>query len=126
VLATRVSGASTGAFSNERVFIQRLAQESAPAVVVKRKRRYLTLLLPLATLFIALLFQVVVRIQIIHAGYLVSEKRQRALELDRELRELRSELAVATSPRVLMTRAEKELGLTVTPPQRLRTIVRYE
>jgi len=122
----RVSGAQTGAFSNERVYIQRLSSGQQAAVRNKprilRKRLLVRRVIPLAVLFLSLLFQLFVRVQMIHTGYLVSEKRTKALSADRELRELRSELARATCPKVLIARAEKELGLTVTPPQRLRNL----
>lgn len=127
----RVAGAHTGAFSQERVFIHRLSQGTveltkrrAPSRTKNLKRRFFfRRILPFALLFISLLFQLFVRIQIIQTGYRVHNERARALELDRELRELRSQLAFATSPKQLLARAEKELGLTVTPPQRLKTVV---
>jgi hypothetical protein len=124
----RVSGAHTGVFSQERVYIQRLSSvETQAGARIKlkpriRRRILLRRVIPLSVLFLSLLFQLFVRVQIIHAGYAVSEKRQNALAHDRELRELRSHLAQVTSPKILLARAEKELGLFVTPPQRLRTV----
>jgi len=58
----------------------------------------------------------------IHAGYRVHELRRQALGYDNELRELNAKLAVSTCPKTLISRAQSELGLSITPPQRIRTL----
>ncbi len=128
VQVARVSGAHPGAFSQERVFIHRLSLPSSADVQSRhstrslRKRVLLRRVLPAAVLFCALLFHLFVRIQIIHAGYRLHAAREGALKLDRQSRELHSILAEATCPKKILERAEKELGLTITPPQRMRTV----
>ena len=127
----KVSGAHTGAFSTERVFVHRLSEPGAvtrsqPARSVaardRLKRRFVKRMMPFVTLFLALAFQLLIRVQMIHAGYRVHEQRKLALGYDNELRELNAKLAVATCPKTLILRAKKELGLSVTPPQRIRTL----
>lgn len=127
----KVAGAHTGAFSTERVFVHRLAEpttvvrsQPARALLAKDrlKRRFLKRILPFVALFVALAFQLIIRVQMVHAGYRVHELRKLALGYDNELRELNAKLAVSTCPKTLSSRAQSELGLSVTPPQRIRTL----
>jgi len=135
----RVAGAQTGAFSAERIFVHKLSEGVAsPAIVAQRqrcvaaqrgaaakdrlKRRFLRRVLPFGCLFITLLFQLCVRVQMVHAGYRVYDLRTKALQHDNELRSLNARLAVATTPKNLVSRAQRELRLQVTPPQRIRSI----
>jgi hypothetical protein len=128
----KVAGAQAGAFSTERIFIHKLSepprtvQHKAHAIrhVAAKERlrkRFIKRILPFVALFLALLFQVLVRIQLVHTGYQVHALRKNALSYDNELRELSAKLAVATCPKNLIARAQKELNLTITPPQRIRS-----
>lgn len=127
----KVAGAHTGAFSTERVFVHRLSE--SPTVIRSQpnraalakdrlKKRFVKRIMPFVALFFALAFQLLIRVQMVHAGYRVHELRNLALKYDNELRELNSKLAVSTCPKTLISRAQKELGLFVTPPQRIRSL----
>jgi len=127
----KVAGAHTGAFSTQRVFVHRLSDpvsvtHSQPVRAIaardRLKRRFLKRILPFVALFFALAFQLLIRVQMIHAGYRVHELRRQALGYDNELRELNAKLAVSTCPKTLISRAQSELGLSITPPQRIRTL----
>lgn len=127
----KVSGAHTGAFSTERIFVHRLSDPTAQvrreparklAARDRLKRRFIRRIMPFVTLFLALAFQLLIRVQMIHAGYRVHELRKLALDYDNELRGLNAKLAVSTCPKNLISRAQKELGLSITPPQRIRTL----
>ena len=77
---------------------------------------------PALLLFLTLVFQLWIRVGIIEASYALESTRQSAVNKDAEVRKLRSDLAVLTSPRILAERAKKELGMILPPARSVRKI----
>ena len=74
-------------------------------------------------LFLVLLLQIWIRVEIIQAGYRLEEVRTAALKQDAQLRELKFEYAAKASPSVVRDRAQKELGLRPMLPQAIRKVI---
>jgi len=79
-------------------------------------------LIPPALLFATLLLQLSIRVQIIESGYEVERLRSSALKKDAELRRLRLELALATTPRLVSEAAEQRLHMGTVTPERVRAV----
>src|SRR5262249_9132649 len=91
-------------------------------VHAQRPRRKLAHLLPPIFLFAALLLQLIIRIEITERGYTLESLREEALKADNELRTLRLQLALVTTPTRLTDVAEQKLGMNPLCPQRVRQI----
>lgn len=78
---------------------------------------------PPLLLFLVLLFQLSIRLQIISQGYSLEQFRSQALSQDSELRELRLKLAFATRPKHVGEKAATALGMGPLYPQRVRQIL---
>lgn len=79
-------------------------------------------LLPGVFLFLVLVAQLSVRLQITEYSYELEQTRTEALRKDTQLRKLRLELAYVSRPQALRNEAEVRLGLVKTLPQQLRTL----
>ena len=73
-------------------------------------------------LFVALLCQLVVRLQVLQTCYEIESVRVNALEYDSELRDLKMQFAVLTRPESLAVEAENRLALTTTNRDELRAV----
>lgn len=62
-------------------------------------------------LFIALFYQLMVRVNIINISYRIEHVREEALARDIELRDLDSQISAITVPHALRARASRDLGL---------------
>ena len=92
-----------------------------PRMNVKEvKRQSSWQLLPPVLLFVVLLAQLTIRVQIIGQGYALEELRAQAVRSDAVLRDTKLKLAYATRPRQLVEKASKELGMVTLCPQRIR------
>lgn len=89
--------------------------------ITKRLRRRLNLILPAIILFIALLFQLTVRLEVVRLGYEVESMRLLALEKDNFLDRLKMDLAIVSRPERLSNVATK-LELVSTERNRMRRI----
>ena len=85
---------------------------------VKRRASFVLV----ATLFVALLAQLVVRLRVIELGYRVEQVRRSVLQNDSRLRDLDFRYSASTRPQVLRWRAEQELGLIALTPSRVRRL----
>ena len=72
-------------------------------------------------LFLALLCQLVFRLKVLQTCYEIESVRVEALEYDSELRDLKLQYAVLTSPEKLIVEAENRLALTRTNANEIRT-----
>ena len=100
-------------------------QTVAPRKInIQRARRRVRLrrLLPPVLLFSTLLLQLCIRVEIIERGYEVERLRSSALKKDAELRQLKLELALATTPRLVSEAAEDRLLMQTLAPDRVRAI----
>jgi len=78
-------------------------------------------LIAVSFLFLALLCQLVVRLNVLQTCYEIESVRVNALQYDSELRELKLKFAVLTSPEKLIVEAENRLALTPTNRNEMRT-----
>ena len=75
-----------------------------------------------ALLFLVLLAQLSIRVQILDTGYDIESVRTELLHSDTEYRELRMKYAFVSRPSSLGNKAQSDLGLNTTVPQRLRRV----
>ena len=109
-------------------FVQTMSiqrQFIAPRMKVRRKRRARRLRFMLAPLllFLTLLLQISVRVQIIERGYSREQLRADALRKDTELRQLKLDLALSTRPADLTRSAESRVGLKPVDPKLVRALL---
>ena len=90
---------------------------------LKQRHTFSKYIVPL-TLFVVLLLQLWVRVNIIQSGYELEALRSNALKNDAYLRHKRLELAYLARPDVLRKRAAIELKMVPLAPQRVRWISR--
>jgi len=79
-------------------------------------------LLPVVVLFFVLVAQLSVRIVIIEKSYSLEQLRFSALERDSELRQLKLELAYATRPMVIASKAKEDLNFIPLSVQKTRMV----
>jgi len=72
------------------------------------------------TLFCVLLLQVSIRVTLTERAYELEEVRASVMSNDELLREAHLELARVYDPAFIKTQAYNRLGMTATPPQRIR------
>ena len=89
----------------------------------RRIRRRLRAMLAPFLLFITLLAQISVRVQLVERGYELEQLRSAALGKDTELRQLKLDLALATLPTDLTRSAESRVGLRPVDPQKVRAMI---
>jgi hypothetical protein len=73
-------------------------------------------------LFLTLIFQLSVRLQVTNLNYEIEQLRIEALRNDDKLRKLGLDYAYLTSPKVLSEMAEEKLGMESIAPQRVRRL----
>lgn len=124
----RIQRGSRGSWQNLRQVSPRKIQRSfvRPGSSESRssapERSLMLNLLPPMALFLTLVFHLWVRVELIETGYRIENLRQLAVNRDAEVRRLGSELAMLTTPRILSTRAKKELGMTLPTAVSVRKI----
>lgn len=107
------------AFVNRESLTQQFV---APRDTTYRERFHRREIAAAIFLFVTLLVQLVIRLELIGRRYELGELRAEALKHDSELRELRFEYAALTQPSKLEARAAGELSMMPTVPQQLRKI----
>ena len=90
-----------------------------------RRRRVRNLIAP-GLLFLTLLAQISIRVEIVEHGYRLEQLRESALKADASLRQLKLDLAVATRPADLTNAAQKTLGLYPVNPNHVRAMLEAE
>lgn len=106
-------------FSDRQSRIQQAVVPRDPARQQRIRRRELAAAI---FLFVTLLGQLVIRLELIEKRYELGELRAEALKRDSELRQLRFQYAELTRPSISELRAEVDLSMTPTTPQQLRKI----
>ena len=81
------------------------------------------LIFPAVILFLVLLLQVSVRIMLVEKSYKLEEVRSSILSNDELLREVNLELARLYDPVFMQQQARSRLGMSATPPQRIRHVI---
>lgn len=77
-------------------------------------------------LFIALFYQLMVRVNIINISYRIEHVREEALARDIELRDIDSQISAITVPHALRARASRDLGLSPLQRQQVRGVAEDE
>lgn len=77
---------------------------------------------PSACLFMALVFQLWVRLSIVEKSYHLEQLRSHALELDVKVRSLKLDEAFLTRPQLIVDRAYKTLGMQISVPMQIRKL----
>lgn len=73
-------------------------------------------------LFIALVFQLVVRLQVLQVSYSLASTKTQALEADKQLRNIRLDFSKALSPEALLEKSNYRLELKRPEIENLRAI----
>ncbi len=92
----------------------------------KGRDRNLARIIPASLIFLALITELWVRIEILRTGYVLETFRASALKNDVLLRDLNSQYALYTSPARISNRAQENFSLRPTTPQRVRRLVLEE
>jgi|GEM_PF-6867020 len=79
-------------------------------------------LTPAMLLFMAIAFQLFIRISILEHGYEIAKVREQALNNDTNLREARGDYAALARPQRLYARASTELGFKPSHPSFVRVV----
>ena len=88
----------------------------------QKNRRLRNLIAP-GLLFVTLLAQISIRVEIVEKGYQLEQLRESALKADSSLRQLKLDLAVATRPSDLTNSAQKSLDLLPVNPNHVRAML---